>query len=94
MSHFVVVFASATKRNVKIQLHVCNVIYTKENLGLYHSTFPSNMIISQAQMFLCIKKEEYDCIPLSIDIIPYYGIGRIVHSANLCTYIIAQKKSL
>ena len=56
--------------------------------------FTSNMIISQAQMFLCIKKEEYDCIPLSIDIIPYYGIGRIVHSANLCAYIIAQKKSL
>nr|DAW84023.1 MAG TPA: hypothetical protein [Bacteriophage sp.] len=45
MSHFVVVFASATKRNVKIQLHVCNLHYTKESLGLYRSTFPSNMII-------------------------------------------------
>ena len=88
MSHFVVVFASATKRNVKIQLHVCNLHYTKESLGLYRSTFPSNMIIAQAQMFLCIKKEEYNRIPLSIDIIPYYGIGRIVHSTNLCAYIL------
>ena len=92
MSHFVVVFASATKRNVKIQLHVCNLHYTKESLGLYRSTFPSNMIISWTQIFSCIKKEEYDCIPISIDIIPYYGIGRIVHSTNLCAYIIAQKK--
>lgn len=93
MSHFVVV-ASATKRNVKIQLHVCNLHYTKESLGLYHSTFPSSMIITQAQIFSCIKKEEYDCIPLSIDIIPYYDIGRIdigriVHSTNLCAYILA-----
>ena len=91
MSHFVVVFASTTKRNVKIRLHVCNLHYTKESLGLYRSTFPSNMIITQAQIFSCIKKEEYDCIPLSIDIIPCCGIGRIVHSANLCAYTIAQK---
>lgn len=68
--HILLLFASATKRNVKIQLHVCNLHYTKENLGLYHSTFPSNMIITQAQIFSCIKKEEYDRIPLSIDIIP------------------------
>nr|DAI77159.1 MAG TPA: Initiation control protein YabA [Caudoviricetes sp.] len=27
-------------------MHVCNLHYTKESLGLYHSTFPSNMIIS------------------------------------------------
>lgn len=38
-----------------------------------------------------IKKEEYDCIPLSIDIIPCCGIGRIVHSTNLCAYILTQK---
>nr|DAZ00984.1 MAG TPA: hypothetical protein [Caudoviricetes sp.] len=44
-------FASATKRNVKIQLHVCNLHYTKENLGLYRSTFPSNMIISYQYEF-------------------------------------------
>lgn len=87
--HILSLFASATKRNVKIQLHVCNLHYTKESLGLYRSTFPSNMIISWTQIFLCIKKEEYDCIPLSIDIVPYCGIGRIVHSANLCAYILA-----
>ena len=88
MSHFVVVFARAIKRNVKIQLHVCNLHYTKENLGLYRSTFPSNMIISWTQIFSCIKKEEYNRIPLSIDIISYYDIGRIVHSTNLCAYIL------
>lgn len=39
LSHFVVVYASACKRKVKIQSHVCNRLYTKESFGLYHSAF-------------------------------------------------------
>ena len=49
--HILLLFARATKRNVKIQLHVCNLHYTKESLGLYRSTFPSNMIIAYQYEF-------------------------------------------
>ena len=60
MSHFVV-YASATKRNVKIQLHVYNLHYTKESLGLYRSTFPSNMIISYPYEFY-IKRTTFQVL--------------------------------
>ena len=71
-------FASATKRNVKIQLHVCNLHYTKESLGLYHSTFPSNMIISRK----CINHWKKPCINRAT--IDWYQ--HVILTSNLFNY--------
>lgn len=98
LSHFVVVYASAYKRKVKIQSHVCNRLYTKESFGLYHSAFSQQHdYIMNTNIFMHKKrrirlyspKHRYYTI-VQIRIIQN-DIGRIVHSTNLCAYILTQK---